>query len=223
MLGFKLIHVSKRGPSITRQYKHNGNHKRLMIWSYTRPIKHSPTLTWRRSLWLLLRIMMRNFNNFLCSDTSDTSRVLYRHLAELCVDGIWGSLRRFFRVAHDWHMTVERDIVHMRYFLPVPCLVPLQTLIHVYLTHWGRVTHICVSKLTIIGSDNGLSPDRSQAIILTNDGLLLIGSLGTNFREILIDILTFSFKKMRLNVSSAKRRPFCLGLNVLSTEGSTVE
>ena len=26
------------------------------------------------------------------------------------------------------------------------------------LTHWGRVTHICVSELTIIGSDNGLSP-----------------------------------------------------------------
>ena len=33
------------------------------------------------------------------------------------------------------------------------------------LTHWGRVTHICVSKLTIIGLDNGLSPDRRQAII----------------------------------------------------------
>ena len=30
----------------------------------------------------------------------------------------------------------------------------------VTLTHWGRVTHICVSKLTIIGSDNGLSPGR---------------------------------------------------------------
>ena len=26
------------------------------------------------------------------------------------------------------------------------------------LTHWGRVTHICVSDLTSIGSDNGLSP-----------------------------------------------------------------
>ena len=83
------------------------------------------------------------------------------------------------------------------------------------LTHWGRVTHICVSKLTIIGSDNGLSPDRRQAIIWTNAGLLLIGPLGTNFSEILIEILTFSFKKMRLKVSSAKRRPFCLGLNVL--------
>ena len=75
---------------------------------------------------------------------------------------------------------------------------------------------MCVSKLTIIGSDNGLSPDRRQAIIWTNDGILLIGPLGTkNFSEILIEILTFSFKKMRMKVSSAKRRPFCLGLNVL--------
>ena len=83
------------------------------------------------------------------------------------------------------------------------------------LTHWGRVTHICVSKLTIIGSDNGLWPDRRQAIIWTNAGLLLIGPLRINVSEILIKILTFSFKKMRLKVSSANRRPFCLGLNVL--------
>ena len=82
------------------------------------------------------------------------------------------------------------------------------------LTHWGRATHICVSKLTIIGSDNGLSPDRRQAIIWTNDGILLIRPLGTNFSEISIEILTFSFKKMRMKVSSAKWRPFCLGLNV---------
>ena len=83
------------------------------------------------------------------------------------------------------------------------------------LTHWGRVTHICVSKLTIIGSDNGLSPGRRQAIIWTNAGILSIGLLGTNFNEILIEIHTFSFKKLHLKMSSAKRRPFCLGLNVL--------
>ena len=77
------------------------------------------------------------------------------------------------------------------------------------------MTHICVGKLTIIGPDNGLSPERRQAIIWTNAGILLIGPLGTNFSEILIEILTFSFKKMRMKVSSAKRRPFCLGLNVL--------
>ena len=86
---------------------------------------------------------------------------------------------------------------------------------YLYLTHWGLVTHICVRKLTIICSDNGLSPDRRQAIIWTNAGLLLIGPLGTNFSEILIEILTFSFKKMRLKVPSVKRWPFCLGLNVL--------
>ena len=84
------------------------------------------------------------------------------------------------------------------------------------LTHWGRATHICVAKLTTIGSDNGLSPRRRQAIIWTIAGILLIGPLGTNFSEILIKILTFSFKKMRLKVSSAKRRPFCLGLNELT-------
>ena len=78
-----------------------------------------------------------------------------------------------------------------------------------------RVTHICVSKLSTIGSDNGLSPGRRQAIIWTSAGILLIKPLGTNFSESFIEILIFSFKKMPLNVSSAKWRPFCLGLNVL--------
>ena len=83
-----------------------------------------------------------------------------------------------------------------------------------WVTHWGRVTHICVSKLNIIGSDNGLSPGRRQAIIWTNVGILLIGPLGTNFSEMLIEIHTFSFKKIHLKMSG-KWRPFCHGLNVL--------
>ena len=71
------------------------------------------------------------------------------------------------------------------------------------------------SKLTIIGSDNGLSPDRRQAIIWTNAGILLIGTLGTNLNEILFEIRIFSFKKMGFNVLSGKWRPLCFGLNVL--------
>ena len=71
-------------------------------------------------------------------------------------------------------------------------------------THWGRVTHICVGTNTNIGSDNGLSPGRCQAIIWTNAGILLIGPLGTNFRGILSEIHTFSFKKMHFKTSSAK-------------------
>ena len=80
------------------------------------------------------------------------------------------------------------------------------------------MTHICVGKLTITDSENGLSPGRCQAIIWTNAGILLIGPLGTNFKEILIGIQTFSFKKMHLKMSSAKWRPFCLVLNVLNME-----
>ena len=84
------------------------------------------------------------------------------------------------------------------------------------LTHWGRVTHVCVSKPTTIDSDNGLAPGRRQAIIWTNAGILLIGPLGTNPSEILSEIYTFSLKKMHLKKSSGKWRPFCLGLNVLT-------
>ena len=82
------------------------------------------------------------------------------------------------------------------------------------LTHWGWVTHICVSEIIIIGSDNGLSPGRRQAIIWTNARILLIGPLGNNFNEISLEINTFSFKKMHLQMSSAKWRLFRLGLNV---------
>ena len=83
------------------------------------------------------------------------------------------------------------------------------------LTHWGRVTHRCVSKLIIIGSDNWLSPGRHQAIIWTNAGILLIWTLGTNVSEIFSKVYIFSFKKMHLKMSSAKWRLFHLGLNEL--------
>ena len=76
--------------------------------------------------------------------------------------------------------------------------------------------YICVSKLTIIGSEKGLSPGRRQAIFLTNAGILLIAPLGSNFSEILIEIPTFSFKKMHVKMSSAKTAAICLGLNVLN-------
>ena len=80
------------------------------------------------------------------------------------------------------------------------------------LTHWGQVMHICVSKLTSIGSDDGLSPGRHQAIIWTNAGILLIGPQGTNF----IESQAFSFTKIHFKISSWKWRPFCLSLNVFT-------
>ena len=82
----------------------------------------------------------------------------------------WSTLGKLVRKAVAW-------MADMDGLLMEPCI-----------THWGRVTHICVSKLTIIGSDNVLSPDRRQGIIWINDGLLLIGPWGTNFSSSLTHI-----------------------------------
>ena len=71
------------------------------------------------------------------------------------------------------------------------------------------------APVNIIASDNSFSPGRHQAIIWTKAVILLIGPLGTNFGEILIEIHTFSFKEIALKMSSGKWLPFYLGLNVL--------
>ena len=88
-----------------------------------------------------------------------------------------------------------------------------------YLTHWGRVMHIYVSKLSITGSVNGLSPGRRQAIIWTNDGILIIRTLGTNLSETLSEIHIFSVKKMHLKMLPVKWLSCCLSLNVLTHWG----
>ena len=60
---------------------------------------------------------------------------------------------------------------------------------------------------TIIGSDNGLSPDQHQAIIWANAGTLLTGPLGMNLSEISIKLQKFSYKEMDLKMPSAKWQP----------------
>ena len=73
--------------------------------------------------------------------------------------------------------------------------------------------HICI--WVSIGSDNGLSSARHQAITWTNAHILSIGPLGTNFREICIKIKNFLFKEMHLKTLSAKCQPFCPGRDEL--------
>ena len=74
---------------------------------------------------------------------------------------------------------------------------------------------MCVFILTIIGPDNNLSPSTRQIIIWNNAWTMLIGTLGTNFSDIVNVTRMFSFKKLLLKISSGKWRPFCLGLNQL--------
>ena len=126
------------------------------------------------------------------------------------MDGLVHKYEYYYFGTHEYeHSTSTRNSVleYWEYEYQVPVPQP-----------WCRQ-----SNVTIIGSD-GLLPGPHQAIIWTNAGILLTWPLGTNFSEIIIKIHTFSFKKIHLNVSSAKWRPFCLGLSVLtkSIERNTV-
>ena len=76
------------------------------------------------------------------------------------------------------------------------------------LTPWGRVAHcICVSKVTIIGSGNGLAPGRRQAIIWISAVVFLIG---TKFSEIWIKIHIFSFENVVCEIAVLLSRPQCV-------------
>ena len=50
-------------------------------------------------------------------------------------------------------------------------------------TPWGRITHLCVSELTVIGSDNGSAPTNPEI-------------LGTNFSKNFSEVHAFSVEKI---------------------------
>ena len=100
------------------------------------------------------------------------------------------------RPASSWRYNVLRctSVAGSQSASELTTSVPWQLLVHLYdccwvaartaLTHLGRRTHICVSKMALIGSDNGLPPGRRQAIIWTNAGIYSIHTVGTNSSEI---------------------------------------
>ena len=88
---------------------------------------------------------------------------------------------------------------------------PEQNMVH---NSWSLACEHFVTGTPLKSSDNGLSPRRRQAIIWTNEVILSVGPLGTNFIEILIEIQKFSFKKMQLKMSVCEMaailsRPHC--------------
>ena len=106
-------------------------------------------------------------------------------------------------------------IIGMLYPLLILCSLYVRLYCLRLLTHWGRVTHICVNKLTIIGSDNGLSPGRRQAIIWTNAGILLIDTLGNKLqwnlnRNLNIFIQENAFENVVWKMAAILSRPQCV-------------
>ena len=87
-------------------------------------------------------------------------------------------------------------------------MVQPATIAELYINHWGRVRHICVSNLTIIASDNFLSPGWRQTIIWCWN--IVNSTLGTHFSEILSESHTFSIKKMHTKMSPISSRSQCV-------------
>ena len=93
------------------------------------------------------------------------------------------------------------------------------TCIYIYLYHTSRNVFlnmsahaICKSThLHLVSSALVQTMACSQTVIWINAHILLIRQQGIYFNEILFEIPIFSFKKMHLNMSSAKWRPFIQG------------
>ena len=94
--------------------------------------------------------------------------------------------------------------------VPAKFLMNIQQIVYEGLTHWGWVTHICLLTMP------SLAQIMACRLIWTNVGKLVIGPLGTNISEIIIEIQTFSYKKIHLKMPSGLWRPFCHVLNVLT-------
>ena len=81
------------------------------------------------------------------------------------------------------------------------------------LTRRGRLAHIYVSKKVVIGSDNGILPERRQAINWTNAGILLIGS--RNSRSKTRNKIHQCLHKKDTKNAICYLQTFCIGLEVL--------
>ena len=81
--------------------------------------------------------------------------------------------------------------------------------------------HICIWNLTIIDSDNGVSPDWRQAIIWANDGIVLFGPLQFNFNDIYLKCISCRWRKCiwkcHLENVGHLSRPQCVKKQLRST------
>ena len=172
------------------------------------------SLQWRHTIMAF----QSNGNLTVCSKScschnKERSKALY-HFVRESTDDRYNQIRRVMRKAVHIMTSSRHQYVAARYWAHLRQRIEWNGILFsanhcITLTHWGWVTHICVSELTIIGSDNGLSPGRRQAIIWTSAGILLIGPLGHVYRN------SYNFIQENPFENVWKWRPFCLGLNVL--------
>ena len=116
------------------------------------------------------------------------------------------------------------------------CVYHYMTTTIIILSHWGRVTHVCVRNLICSGPDNGLSPGRCQAIIWTNVGILLIGPIGTKFNfnrnsnnflegnafEHVCEMAVILFRPQCVNVFNRRIHNNCISVTIIPSFTSCI-
>ena len=125
-----------------------------------------------------------------------------------------GKMNKWYLVK--WHKTMTKVRTQIRFWMRKIW----HDLIFMGLTHWGRLTHLCVSELTIIGSDNGLSPSHylKQCWIIVN--WTLRNKLHWNFKwNSNIFIQENSLEHVVCEIASILSRPQCVnyGVSIVST------
>ena len=112
------------------------------------------------------------------------------------------------------HIRLTTTLLRIPLWVEKGRIVITHNMILLSLTHCDRMTHICVGKLTIIGSENGLSPRRRQANIWTNAGSFLIESLEQTSMKYQSEFKYFHWRKCAENVvcemTSILSRPRCV-------------
>ena len=168
-----VISVSKRGPQQLREifWTLNWRHNKLTHWGLGKGLSYQnhnfPSMN---NLFNIFTELSFGCNPVGLNGNDLNFFPLFYFVQETCLN--------FFIIYCHWEVVEGQNQISWN------------TRIH--LTHWGWVTHICVSKLTTIGSDSGLSSGRCQAIIWSNAGILLIWPSGTSFSEISIEMWPFS-------------------------------
>ena len=90
-----------------------------------------------------------------------------------------------------------------------------------FLTHWVQATHKCVSKLTIIGPDNGLSPGRRPSHYLNQWWNIVTSNLRNKFpwnrkRNSFIFVQENPFENVVWEMASILSRPQCVNYSFIS-------
>ena len=112
------------------------------------PVKSRPC-SWHNAGGTFKHIHMMGISTFVCAQ-----------LLEICPPKYWPCLMPTNYYVSQWGFTFSIHIC-----LTQPNWVNPQ--VFDFLTHGGRVTHICVSNLTIIDSDICLPPIKHEAILCT--------------------------------------------------------